>query len=75
MNKDYAKAKVILNSIKNADATTYYLAAVLGARTNSSSEVKSNLQKAIAADKSYIKKAATDAEFNKYAEVVAAIAK
>lgn len=75
MNKDYAKAKVILNSIKNADATTYYLAAVLGARTNSSSEVKSNLQKAIAADKSYIKKAITDAEFNKYAEVIAAIAK
>jgi len=73
MNKDYAKAKVILNSIKNADATTYYLAAVLGARTNSESEVKSNLTKAVKADTSYKAKAAKDAEFSKYSSIVAAL--
>ena len=75
MNKDYAKAKVVLNSIKNPDATTYYLSAVLAARTNSKSELASNLKKAISLNSAYAKKAATDAEFNKYASEIASIVK
>ncbi len=75
MNKDYAKAKVILNSIKQPDATTYYLSAVLAARTNSKSDLTSNLKKAVSLNSAYAKKAATDAEFNKYASEIASIIK
>ena len=34
LNKDYSKAKNTLAGVKNPDATTFYLTAVLGARTN-----------------------------------------
>jgi hypothetical protein len=63
LNKDYSKAKSTLASIANPDATTYYLSAILGARTNNESMLTSNLRQAIKLDNSLAKRAATDLEF------------
>ena len=64
--KDYNKARVTLDGVKTQDAYTSYLKAVLGARTNNPSAVTTNLKKAVAADASLAKKAASDLEFAKY---------
>ena len=66
LQKDYTKAKNTLDNVENPDATTSYLKAVLGARTNNETMVISNLKDAIAKDASYAKRAATDMEFAKY---------
>lgn len=63
LNKDYSKAKSTLAGINTPDATTYYLSAVLGARTNNEQMVISNLGKAVKLDKSLAAKAANDLEF------------
>jgi len=67
LTKDYNKAKNTLSGVKNADAYTDYLNAIIGARTNNANMVISNLKSAIAKDPSIAKKAATDLEFAKYA--------
>lgn len=67
LTKDYNKAKNTLSGVKNADAYTDYLNAIIGARTNNATMVISNLKNAIAKDPSIAKKAATDLEFAKYA--------
>lgn len=64
--KDYNKAKNTLDGVKNADAYTFYLKAVLGARTSNNNMVFDNLAKAIQKDSSLAKKAKTDLEFAKY---------
>ncbi len=64
--KDYSKAKATLAGIENPDATTYYLTAVLGARTNNESMIDSNLRQAIRLDGSLAQRAATDLEFANY---------
>lgn len=61
--KNYSQAKSTLAGVASPDATTYYLYAVLGARTNNESMVKDNLQKAIKLDHTYAAKAAKDLEF------------
>ena len=61
--KDYSAAQSILSAVPNPDATTYYLAAVIGARTNNESAVLSNLKKAISLDKSMLNQAQNDLEF------------
>lgn len=66
LSKDYNKAKNTLASIKKPDAYTDYLMAVLGARTNNTSMVTSNLQTAVAKNPTLAKKAASDLEFSKY---------
>ncbi len=66
LSKDYAAAQATLNAIPNADATTYYLMAVLGARTNNEQMVLSNLQKAAQLDSSILDKARRDMEFSSY---------
>lgn len=66
LTKDYSKAKNTLTSIANPDATTYYLLAVLGARTNNESMISSNLHKAIKLDSNMAKRAASDLEFANY---------
>lgn len=66
LNKDYTKAKNTLAGIANPDATTYYLSAILGARTNNTTMVMDNLKLAIDKDAEYAKMAATDMEFAKY---------
>ncbi|MBQ8673231.1 MAG: hypothetical protein IJ511_04160 [Bacteroides sp.] len=66
MAKDYNKANATLNSIANPTASTDYLGAILGARTNNASKVISCLKSAISKDSSLAKKAAADLEFTKY---------
>ncbi|MCD8292418.1 MAG: hypothetical protein LUC23_01475, partial [Prevotellaceae bacterium] len=64
--KDYNKANDTLDNVEKADATTAYLKAIVGARTNNSSMVMDNLKSAVAQDASLAQKAATDLEFSKY---------
>nr|MDE6491466.1 hypothetical protein [Muribaculaceae bacterium] len=66
LTKDYSAAKNTLSGISNPDATTYYLMAVLGARTNNENMITSNLRQAIKLDKDMAKRAATDLEFSRF---------
>lgn len=64
--RDYNKAKQTLESVKNPDATTAYLLAIIAARTNNFNDVAANLRTAISRDNSFAVKAAKDLEFAKY---------
>ena len=66
--EDYAAAKKTLDAVAEPNATTAYLKAVVGARTNNRADVLSNLKNAIAQDASLKAKAANDVEFAKFAE-------
>ncbi len=66
LTKDYNKANNTLSNIKNPDAYTEYLKAVVGARTNNTSTVISSLKKAVQQDSSLARKAANDIEFSKF---------
>lgn len=66
--EDYAAAKKTLNAVKEPNATTAYLKAVVAARTNAKADVISNLKSAFAQDASMKAKAANDVEFAKFAE-------
>ena len=66
LTKDYSKARTTLAAIAEPDATTYYLMAVLGARTNNQQMVTSNLSQAISKDSTLRDKAANDLEFAKF---------
>jgi len=66
LTKDYSSAAQTLNQVKNADAVTDYLKAVVAARTNDAAGVVSNLKEAISKDRSLAKEAAIDLEFAKY---------
>lgn len=66
LTKDYSKAQSTLSGISEPDATTYYLKAVLGARTNNESAVTTNLRQAIKLDDSLAKLAMNDIEFSKF---------
>lgn len=66
LSKDYSSAKSTLSSIKNPDADTYYLQAVLGARTDNASLLYDGLKNAIKLKPSMAKKALNDLEFAKY---------
>ena len=70
---NYSAAKSVLNAVANKDAMTYYLAAIVGARTNNSAEVSDNLKKAVGMDGALKNKAANDLEFAKFASVVSAL--
>jgi Flp pilus assembly protein TadD len=70
MNNDYAGAKRVLAAVKDADAYTSYLAAVVAARTNDSAAVAQNLKKAVSLDASMKAKAQKDLEFAKYQDAV-----
>ena len=67
MAEDYTAAKSTLAAVETPDAYTYYLNAIVGARTNNAAMVAENLVKAIRLDSSLRKKALNDAEFRKYA--------
>lgn len=71
--KDYTKAQNTISKIANPDAYTYYLNAILGARTNKAAQVAENLAKAVKLDKSLIEKAKNDVEFSKYVEALASL--
>ena len=66
--EDYAAAKNTLDNVAQPNATTAYLKAVVGARTNNRADVLSNLKNAVAQDASLKAKAANDVEFAKFAE-------
>ncbi len=64
--KDYSGAQSVISAIQNPDATTYYIAALIGARTNNESAVLSNLRKAISLDSNMLKQAKEDLEFAQF---------
>jgi hypothetical protein len=66
LTKDYSKAKSTLGGITSPDATTYYLMAVLGARTNNDAMVTSNLRQAVKLDSSLADRARNDLEFSNF---------
>ena len=66
LNKDYSTVRETLDEIANPDATTYYIKALLGARTSNIAFVYDGLKEAIKLDPSMAKKAAGDLEFAKY---------
>lgn len=66
LTKDYSKAKSTLGAINNPDAMTYYLTAILGARTNNDKMVSSNLRQAVKLDSSLATRAMNDLEFKNF---------
>ena len=66
LNEDYAAARQTLASVANPNATTAYLAAIVGARTNDRDAVYANLKLAIERDAALKAKAQEDIEFAKY---------
>jgi len=66
LTKDYSGAKSTLAAIAAPDATTYYLTAVLGARTNNENMIVNNLRQAIKLNPSMAARAASDREFANY---------
>lgn len=68
--KDYNKAKNTLNAVKNPDAYTDYLMAIVGARTNNADLVKSSMAKVAKKDATLAAKAQLDREFAKYANEI-----
>ncbi len=68
LNEDYAGARQTLANIKEPNATTAYLTAVVAARTNDREAVYSNIKTAVAKDAKLKAKAQNDIEFSKYAE-------
>ena len=73
--KDYAAARQTLSKIKNADATTAYLQAILAARTGDTAAVVSNLRQAIEKDASLKARAKDDLEFTQYANTITSLVK
>ncbi|HOV84191.1 MAG TPA: tetratricopeptide repeat protein [Paludibacteraceae bacterium] len=67
LNNDYNQARKVLSAIPQPDATTAYLSAIVGARTNDRDAVYSNLRTAISKDRSFAQKALNDIEFAKFA--------
>lgn len=68
LNEEYDAAAKTLDAVKEPNATTAYLKAVVGARTNDRNAVIANLKSAIAQDASFKTRAAGDIEFAKFAE-------
>lgn len=71
LTKDYNKAQATLKGVAKANATTSYLKAIVGARTNNATMVKENLQEVAKTDAALAKRAQTDIEFAKFADVMA----
>ncbi len=68
--KDYNKAKNTLNAVKNPDAYTDYLMAIVGARTNNANLVKTSMDKVAQKDQNLAAQAANDREFAKYTDEI-----
>ena len=68
--KDYNKAKSTLSAVKNPDAYTDYLMAIVGARTNNADLVKSSMDKVAQKDAALAASAQNDREFAKYANEI-----
>ncbi len=70
MSENYTAAKSTLNSVETPDAYTYYLNAIVGARTNNAAMVAENLTKAVRLDSNLRQRAINDAEFKKFASAI-----
>ncbi len=68
LNEDYAAARQTLANVEKPNATTAYLLAVVGARTNDRDAVYSNLRQAVEKDASLKAQAKNDIEFAKFAD-------
>ena len=73
--RDYTSAKNTLSDIKNGDAITSYLQAILAARTGDAGTVTTALANAIRQDPTLAERAANDCEFEKYATAVKSLLK
>lgn len=67
MAGQYTAANNTLAAVENVDAYTYYLKAIVGARTNNAAAVAENLVQAVKLDSSLVEKAKKDMEFKKFA--------
>lgn len=67
LTKNYNKAAQTLNAIGNKDGMTYYLEAIVAARTNDATSVAQYLKEAFKADVSLKQNAIHDWEFAKFA--------
>lgn len=65
LTKNYSKAERTIKAIENKDATTYYIAAVIAARTNNTSGVVGNLKSAMEKGTS-LSDISLDGEFAKF---------
>ena len=65
LNKNYATADITLRYVKNPDATTEYLKAILYARMGNTADAAEALRNAVARDASYAQYAAKDIELAK----------
>ena len=68
LNKNYASAAVTLKYVKNPDATTDYLKAILSARMGNTSDATQALRNAVRKDANYAKYAANDLELKNVAK-------
>ena len=68
LDQDYEAARRTLDNVKEPNATTAYLKAIVAARTNDKDGVYANLKEAIAKDASFKVRAQKDIEFAKFAE-------
>lgn len=77
LTKDYTGARKVLENVEKPNATTNYLLAIVGARTNDRTLASDNLKKAIEQNGELKTKAAKDAEFIEFMkdEAFAAIVK
>jgi len=66
LTRNYSQAKSTLDNNQTPDATTAYLQAIIGSRTNNFNVVVDNLRTAIALDRTIASKALNDLEFAKY---------
>ena len=71
--KDYSAATNTLNSIKNPDALTFYLKAIIAARQNEEAAILTNLKQSIQKDSTYRQKAFNDCEFYNFPNVTKAL--
>jgi len=65
LNKNYQAAEKTLKNVRNADATTDYLRAIVNARTGNTTEAAKALQQAVTKDPSLAEYAAKDLELVK----------
>lgn len=75
LTQDYASAKATLAAVRQPDATTSYLRALLSARTGDQAGVLSNLREAIQKDSTLASRAARDLEFNSYRQAIEGLVK
>lgn len=66
LSKNYSRAQQTLDGIAKKDATSYYLAAIVAARTNNTSSVATNLREAVMKNTSIKNYAKSDIEFSKF---------